>query len=120
MRAIAGDQLTSITYFSDVPARGAGTGPRWTWEDYQPPGPGTRVLVLSDFGLGAPLWYARGGDTAEWRLFVHRLRRQGCDAVALVPVPAGRWPGWLTALMPLICWDRSTTVSTVIAALRGR
>jgi hypothetical protein len=120
VRAIAGDQLTNVRYFSDVPARGAGTGPRWTWEEYEPPGPGTRVLVLSDFGLGAPLWYAHRGDADEWRSFTHLLRRQGCDAVALAPVPAGRWPGWLTALMPLICWDRTTTVSTVIAALRGR
>jgi hypothetical protein len=120
VRAIAGEQLTSVRYFSDVPTRGAGTGPRWTWEEYEPPGPGTRVLVLSDFGLGAPLWYAHGGEAGEWRSFTHRLRREGCDAVALVPVPAGRWPGWLNALMPLICWDRPTTVSMVIAALRGR
>ena len=119
VRAIAGDQLTSVRYFSDAPTRGAGTGPRWTWEEYQPPGPGTRVLVLSDFGLGAPLWYAHGGDATEWRSFTHCLRRQGCDAVALAPVPISRWPGWLTALMPVICWDRTTTVGTVIAALRN-
>ena len=119
LKTIAGPQRTSVVYFADVPARGAGPGPRRTWRPYEAPERGTRVLVLSDFGLAGPPWHVPGGHPEDWRSFAGDLRRQGCDAVALLPVPAERWPRWLSALMPLVCWDRTATVGKVAAALRG-
>ena len=116
----AGAERTSVRYFADVPVRGAGQGPRPTWRDYEPPDRGTCVLVVSDFGLGAPPWYAYRGDPAEWRSFVATLRQQGCAAVALLPVTPDRWPAWLATLMPLVCWDRTATAGKVTAALRAR
>ena len=62
LRLVAGQQRTSVTYFADVPGRGAGPGPRRTWRPYEPPEQGTCVLVLSDFGLGGPALYAHRGD----------------------------------------------------------
>jgi hypothetical protein len=120
LRAIAGPRRTTVSYFADVPTRGAGAGPRRTWRPLVMPERGTRVLVLSDFGLGGPPWYAHRGRPDEWRSFVGDLRRHGCDAVALLPVAADRWPAWLSALMPLVSWDRTTSIGKVVAALGGR
>jgi hypothetical protein len=120
LKTSAGSERTSVRYFADVPVRGAGPGPRPTWRGYEPPDRGTCVLVVSDFGLGAPPWYAYRCDPAEWRSFVAGLRQAGCGAVALLPVAPDRWPAWLAALMPLVCWDRTATAGKVTAALRAR
>jgi hypothetical protein len=120
LRTIVGGQLTSVRYFADIPARGAGPGPRRTWRPYEPPDPGTRVLVLSDFGLAGPATYSYRGAPDEWRSFADTLRRGGCDAVALLPVPPDRWPRWLATLMPLVLWDRSTTAGRAVVALGRR
>jgi hypothetical protein len=113
VRAIAGPQRTSIQYFADAPTRGAGPAPPRTWREYEPPDAGTRVLVLSSFGLSGPALYADRSRPEEWRSFVGELQQQGCDLVALVPVPEDRWPRWLSMLVPLVCWDRTSTVSRV-------
>jgi hypothetical protein len=120
LRTIVGEQLTSVRYFADIPARGAGPGPRRTWRPYEPPDPGTRVLILSDFGLGGPVPHPRRSQPDEWRSLIGELRRRDCDAVGLLPVPAGRWPAWLLALIPLICWDRAATAGRVSSWLGGR
>jgi hypothetical protein len=120
LQDIAGAQRTKVSYFADVPTRGTGPGPRRTWRPLEMPERGTRVLVLSDLGLGGPLWYAHRGRPDEWQSFVGDLRRQGCETVALLPVAADRWPAWLSALMPLVSWDRTTTIGRVVAALGGR
>ncbi len=120
LRTIVGEQLTSVRYFADIPARGAGPGPRRTWRPYEPPDPGTRVLVLSDFGQAGPATYSYQGAPDEWRSFASALRRGGCDAAALLPVPPDRWPRWLSTLMPLVFWDRSTTAGRAVAALGKR
>jgi hypothetical protein len=118
LRTVVGSHRTSVRYFSDAPGRGAGPGPRRTWRPYEPPERGTRVLVLSDFGLGGPRLYGHRGQPDEWRRLVADLRRQECDAVGLLPVPADRWPTWLSALMPLVCWDRTATAGKISASLR--
>ena len=113
VRGIAGPQRTSVLYFADAPTRGAGPGPRRTWRRYEPPDAGTRVLVLSNFGLAGPVVYPDRTRPREWRSLVDEVQRQGCGLVALLPVPADRWPPWLSMLMPLVCWDRTVTVSKV-------
>ena len=119
VQAVVGTQRTSVTYFADAPGRGAGSGPPRGWRPYKPPERGTRVLVLSDFGIGGPRLYGQRSQPEEWRELVGDLRREECDAVALLPVPPDRWPPWLSALLPLVCWDRTTTVGTISSSLRG-
>lgn len=114
---IIGAERTSVRYFADSPMRGAGPGPRRTWRRYKPPDPGTRVLVLSDLGMGGPALHLRRSQPDEWRSLVGDLRARGSDIVALVPLPPDRWPPSLSALLPLISWDRNATVSRVLAAL---
>jgi len=113
VRDICGPQRTSVLYFADSPTRGVGPGPRPTWRRYDPPEHGTRVLVLSDCGLSGPALHAQRSRPDEWRLLADQLQREECGLVALVPLPADRWPSWLSTLMPLVCWDRSAAAVRV-------
>ncbi|MFI8257448.1 hypothetical protein [Streptomyces filamentosus] len=107
VRAVVGPQLVEVGYFSDVPQRGTGPGPRWARKDYRPPRAGRRVLVLSDLGLGGPPGHHRG-TREEWADFAGRVRQAGCGAVVLSPYPVHRWAEWMPRVLPLVCWDRTT------------
>jgi hypothetical protein len=119
VRRIVGVDRTSLLYFADCPVRGAGPGPRRTWRTYSPPKSGTRVLVVSNFGIGGPALYIERSQEKEWRAFVMGVRRAACTVIGLVPYPPGRWPHQLATLLPLVTWDRSTTVARVSAARAG-
>lgn len=116
---LVGAELTQIRYFADVPARGTGPASPRTWQPYRPPSPGTRVLVVSDLGVGGPVLHPRRASVAEWYQVFHEIVRAGCTVLALVPYPVTRVPAELTPLLSALTWDRTTTVSTV-AALVGR
>jgi hypothetical protein len=116
---LVGPELTQVRYFADVPTRGTGPGPRRTWQTYRTPGPGTRVLIVSDLGVGGPFLDPRRASVAEWQQVLDEISRAGCTAVALVPYPADKVPAGLARLLSALTWDRTTTVSTV-AALVGR
>jgi hypothetical protein len=118
IRSVAGTETVGVRYFSDVPSRGAGPRGRRTWRPYAPPSTGSRVLVLSDFGIGGPRFHDRRGTKAEWRAFIASVRRAGCSPVGLVPYPPSRWPAWLASSMPLLMWDRGTTVGRASVAVR--
>ncbi|WP_329790457.1 hypothetical protein V1227_00795 [Lentzea sp. DG1S-22] len=118
IRSVAGAENVRLLYFSDVPSRGAGSGGRRTWRLYEPPSTGSRVLLISDFGIGGPRFHHRRSTTAEWRAFLAAVRRAGCSPIGLVPYPPSRWPAWLASSLPLLLWDRSTTVSRASVAVR--
>ncbi|MFK0018781.1 hypothetical protein [Streptomyces sp. NPDC090798] len=113
VRATVGHEHTQVAYFDHCPVRGAGPGPRWTWREYVPPAPGTRILILSDLGMGGPRLNARRGTRAEWERLVRTLAYAQCTAVAFVPFPEQRWPSWAAKLLPLVPWDRQTTAGWV-------
>ncbi|RKT55401.1 hypothetical protein [Saccharothrix australiensis] len=110
VRAVVGKHATEVRHFADSPLRGV-----WGDDDvagpYHPPAPGCRVLLLSDLGLGGPRVDRDRSRHAEWSRFTTILRWHGCSPIGLVPFPPARWPGWLRGLLPLVCWDRTTTVS---------
>ncbi|MFE5851808.1 hypothetical protein ACFQ61_01075 [Streptomyces sp. NPDC056500] len=117
IRSVVGRELVDVGYFSDAPQRGTGSGARWTRTDYTPPTGGQRILLLSDLGLGAQP-YAHGRSTPEeWQEFIALVTRAGCQPVALVPYPPARWPAWMTALLPLVSWDRTTTTGQISARM---
>ncbi|GAA4050194.1 hypothetical protein [Streptomyces shaanxiensis] len=116
---LVGAELTQIRYFADAPNRGTGPASPRTWQPYRPPSPGTRVLVVSDLGVGGPVLHPRRASVAEWYQVFHEIVRAGCTVLALVPYPVTRVPAELTPLLSALTWDRTTTVSTV-AALVGR
>lgn len=115
--ATVGREHTEVVYFDHCPVRGVGPGPRWTWGDYVPPAAGTRVLILSDLGMGGPSLDPRRSTRAEWERLLQMLSYAQCTAVAFVPLPEKRWPSWAVKLLPLVPWDRQTTVGWVAAHL---
>lgn len=117
VKAIVGYEQTEVVFFDHCPVRGVGPGPRWTWGKYMPPAPGTRVLILSDLGLGGPGHDPRRSTRAEWECLVRILAYAQCTAVAFVPLPEKRWPSWAAKLLPLVPWDRQTTAGWVAAHL---
>ncbi|MEU4148757.1 hypothetical protein [Streptomyces sp. NPDC026659] len=119
VRALAGVAGTQVLRFADVPLRGAGPGPRSTWQQpYRPPRPGGRVLILSDLGAGGPPLNPWRATEREWRATVTTIRQRGCEPVALVPLPERYWPRWARSLLPLLSWDRGTTVGKALGARR--
>ena len=94
------------------------TGSRTGWPE-RLPGPGTRVLVVSDLGVGGPVLHPQRASVAEWYQVFDEIVRAGCTALALVPYPVTRVPADLIPLLSALTWDRTTTVSTV-SALVGR
>lgn len=113
IRNTVGHENTAVHYFEGCPLRGAGPGDRSTWSAYRAPARGTRVVLLSDLGLGGPALGLRRGTPEEWREWAALLDAAQCQAVAFVPYPRRRWPSWARGLLHLVQWDRSTTVGRV-------
>ncbi|WP_432127187.1 hypothetical protein [Streptomyces sp. bgisy082] len=113
--ALAGEHSRDVRYFSESPLHGSGKEAGWSWKAYEPPPPGARVLILSDFGLHAEDVTPQLKN--EWLQTVQLIKRAGCRPLALVPAPPEAWPHWLVALMPVLSWDRRTTTARVHAVL---
>jgi hypothetical protein len=110
--AIAGRHGCQVRYFSDCPLRRSGEGAGWTWKPYRPPARGAKVLVLSDFGYNADSSRSAAARLRQdWQETVEIMRRHGCSAVALAPVPCRSIPSWVSDLMPVLSWDRTTTTT---------
>ncbi|WP_051833476.1 hypothetical protein [Streptomyces sp. NRRL S-646] len=119
VRALAGVAGTQVLRFADVPSRGAGPGARATWQrPYRPPRPGVRVLILSDLGAGGPALNPWRATEQEWRTTIDTIRQRGCEPVALVPLPERYLPRWARGLLPMLTWDRGTTVGKALGARR--
>jgi hypothetical protein len=71
------------------------------------------VLLLTDLGIGRPLFARESATPAVWRGFLEELRRAGCAPVALVPYAPARWPPALRRALPIILWDRRTSAGHV-------
>ncbi|MFH8799742.1 hypothetical protein ACH4F6_09145 [Streptomyces sp. NPDC017936] len=112
---LVGAELTHLCYFADLPTRGAGPGGRHTWRPYRPPGAGTRVLIVSDLGVGSPLLSPRRASVTEWHHVLDDIARAGCSTLALVPCPVAWVPAAFAGLLSALTWDRTTTVGTVAA-----
>jgi hypothetical protein len=111
IRLIVGEQATSVWYFNGSPR----TGESARGDKFYQPIQGGRALVVSSFGIASGAeWYS---DPDEWSAMADLWRRRGTVPVAMVPFPRSRFPRWLTALMPVVAWDRGTTVGTVRSAL---
>jgi hypothetical protein len=94
----------------------AGEGAESRWTTYAPPAAGTPVIAVTDFGI------ARGaiGLADDWLAVSGMLRRAGCPLVALVPWPARRHPQWLKRRIPIVEWDRGTTMRSLREVARSR
>lgn len=118
-RVVGADRLREMQ-FRHCPLRGAGSGPIWTWKPYEPPESKVPTLILSDLGMGGPVFHSDRATEAEWLAFAGRLRARSCPLIAFVPYPVDRWPSRLAKAITLVMWDRSTTVGKVRRAVSGR
>lgn len=107
---LVGAAATSVWHFAGSPVIDIEGTP------YRLPAART-VLVVSGFGMG-PAFDGRH-DPVTWRMLTDAWRAHGVLPLALVPAPRHRFPTWLTTLMPVVSWDRGTTVASVRAALDG-
>jgi len=112
IRNTVGHDATEVLHFEGSPLDGAGTEAGWTWDEYVPPAPGARVVILTDLGLGGPPHLRRGGR-AKWDSFFDRLAQAHCTPVVFLPYPRHRWPAWAADRVRMVTWDRGTTVGWV-------
>lgn len=85
---------------------------------YQSPSSGTPVLVVSDFGIGAPIEDDDFANVIEWLLFVRDVARAGCRVVALTPFAPRRWPAPLARAVTFLHWSENTTARQVARVVR--
>jgi len=120
LQNIVGQENLTVRYFRYAPLRGISDAAHELESPYTSPPPGTRVLLVSDMGIGGPPGDFRRSTRQEWESFKRLIERHGCPATALVPFPPHRWPGWLEQLFPLISWDRHTTAGEAARRVRRR
>ncbi|WP_434300358.1 hypothetical protein [Corallococcus exiguus] len=110
---------TEVLHFVACPTRGCGRGGRRRWKPYgseRLPRPGTRVLCVTDLGIGMPPPGDAPALLEEWAEFIGRVRRAGGAVAALVPYPSERWPHGLEPAMQVFEWDWTLTM---VRAARG-
>ena len=108
---VSGRENLTVLYFSAAPLRGVAGQPGARPSGYQPPAPGTRILLLSDLGLGGRPSDYRRSRREEWEAFANAVAPADGRVTALVPFGPARWPAWLTKLFALLSWDRRTTAA---------
>jgi hypothetical protein len=104
LRRLIGESLLEVQSFRYFPvARGGGL--------FAPPDPPRPVLIVTSLGIdeAGDEWV----EPRRWLELVRMLRQRGCKVVLLVPYPKHRWPTRLQSELPLVAWDRATTVITV-------
>lgn len=123
LRGLRGTQgLTLIAFPDGEPGGGCEVWTPQGWEaveQYPLPVPGTPVLVLSDLGcLDNTAVRCR-----QWHRLGRRLRRAGCQPVALMPCPERCWDNELMRLFFSVLWDRGAArrrdCTAVAPAWRG-
>jgi hypothetical protein len=118
IRSVVGRSAVERVSFRNAPTRGALPAGQRRWQAYTPPPAGTPVLAVTDLGIGGPPVYPARAQSGEWVDLAAQLGRRGSALVALVPYPPSRWPPQVAAAVPVVTWDRKTTLSAVLTALR--
>lgn len=118
-RNAIGSDNVKVLRFAGCPSRGVRANAGEDWRPYAPPLPGTPVLLLTDLGIGRPMFADERADAREWLSFAAQVGRAGCPLVAFVPYAPRRWPRALRRAMTIVEWDRRTSAVT-IRGLMGR
>lgn len=114
LRKVAGKDRVQTLFFDKCPSRGCGSGGRATWRQaYEPPGPGTPAVLLTDLGIASKRQPGVGVGALEWLGFAKRVRGAQCPVLAIVPYAKERCPAELLEHISVLPWGRSTTVSRV-------
>lgn len=89
------------------------------WRPYEPPPPGTPVLILSDLGMARGAYPLSAEAEAAWDAFLAPLAATGNPLIALVPHPPTRYPLFICERICLVLWDRVTRPSDVRRARKA-
>ncbi|MDX1416887.1 MAG: hypothetical protein R3293_21975, partial [Candidatus Promineifilaceae bacterium] len=71
---------------------------------YEPPPHGSKVLLLSDLGLGDRT--PQASSSGLWRRFARIIHEADAYLLALVPYGSWRWPSTLSGILPMLYWER--------------
>jgi hypothetical protein len=112
LRNVVGTDRVQVKRFVGSPLRGIGLKARSS-QDYDPPLPGTPVVLLTDLGICQPMLAEDWADSQEWLQFSLIVRHAHCPLIALVPYGPSRWPPELLPYMTIIQWDRNTTAPII-------
>lgn len=81
--------------------------------EYEPPPSGTVVALITDLGIGQPLFSNESASPSLWLEFAQRVRQAGCPLIAFVPYAVSRVPGELSSAFKIVQWDRQTTANKI-------
>lgn len=109
-RRLFGKEALDIQRFHSDPTEGAGPGPIWDWQPYQPPAPGTHIVLVSN--LGAMPWH-EGFESPRWRRFARRVADAGCQLTCLSPLRPTRYSPGLVRALRIVQWDRRTQLAHI-------
>ncbi len=76
-------------------------------------GAGSRVIVISDLGLGASRGRGDPARTRRWIGFMTDMRARSASVVIVTPVPPVRIPAAIRRTAACVYWDASTRPGTV-------
>lgn len=117
LTAALGAESFAPIWFRDAPAADA----VWPADSdvpkrYRAPSPGGRALAVTAFGVRGGL-QASPATIETWLRFEAHLRTQKVPLVALTPLSPRLRPRALVQRIPMITWDRNTTVRETTRAL---
>ena len=120
-REVVGEDRLTILRFANCPLRGAGKGHLRTWSNYiseHTPPPMTRVVSITDLGIGNPPAGDPPASPIEWLDFARHLQRANCSLLVLIPYGPSRWPEAIKKEIPVVHWDPATGVGQIVRLIR--
>ena len=122
IRRLVCDGSLEVLGFSCCPSRGTGKGYKRTWKryyDHYTPLPGSKVVCVTDLGIGDPPGSDMAASPEEWIIFDDYLRRASCFLFVFVPYSSSRWPKELVRKMSILHWDHRTNASHAARVVRS-
>ncbi|MEV6398685.1 hypothetical protein AB0M39_28560 [Streptomyces sp. NPDC051907] len=118
--SIAGRDRVEALRFRGSPSRGVVRRDPLDREAYQPPLPGTPVILFSDLGLTRPPFAGRSiAGSEEWRLFIDAVVHSGCPLVCVTPYASAEYPAALRKMVAFIPFDRRISLRHAQEATAG-
>jgi hypothetical protein len=75
------------------------------------------ILIVTDFGIAAPLLSRDRAKPGEWARFAQQARKKNCPVVALIPHKPKLWPDQALADFLCIHWNRTTSAGDLRKAI---
>jgi len=120
LEALLGPHRVKVVQYRGSPLRKvAKRRTRRRSRPYALPAPGTPILILGDLGLGPGSLDLPQSPSEAWPHFARSAAANGNTVIALLPVPASRWPVAEYPGMTRVYWHDALTPKDVLT-LFGR